>query len=63
MTVSVLLGPSRTVEIPLCFGRYKYIKTLGQGCFSSVLLVQHRSQQDLYACKVGGAIEGRACRR
>jgi serine/threonine protein kinase len=51
-TVTVTLGGSRTIEIPFAFGKYQYVKTIGSGAFSAVILVQHRQQNELYACKV-----------
>jgi serine/threonine protein kinase len=51
-TVSVTLGGSRVIEVPLAFGKYQYVKTIGSGAFSAVILVQHRQHSELYACKV-----------
>jgi serine/threonine protein kinase len=51
MTVSLLFG-SDPVQVPVQFGKYKYVKTIATGSFSSVILVENRAMPQLYACKV-----------
>jgi serine/threonine protein kinase len=40
------------IEIPTHFGRYEYVRTIGSGSFSVVLLVRCRGSGREYACKV-----------
>lgn len=40
------------MEIPLKIGKYDYVRNLGAGSFSAVVLVKDRTTLDLYACKV-----------
>lgn len=40
------------IMIPFSFGQYRYIKTLGKGSFSIVVLVCHKLTKQLFACKV-----------
>ena len=42
----------RTFKIPMRFGNYQYIKTLGKGSFSVVVMVQHVKEMTYHACKV-----------
>lgn len=40
------------IHIPNNFGQYRYIKTLGRGSFSIVVLVSHKLTKQLFACKI-----------
>jgi serine/threonine protein kinase len=46
------LDASHVLRIPKHFGRYEYVKTIGAGASSIVLLVRHVVTSSLFACKV-----------
>jgi serine/threonine protein kinase len=50
--VTVAVGSGAILDIPTVIGKYRYLKQLGTGAFSVVVLVQHRSGKALFACKV-----------
>jgi serine/threonine protein kinase len=50
--VSALIGNEYPIEIPLQFGRYEYIRTIGAGSFSVVILVGLRGTNHEFACKI-----------
>jgi serine/threonine protein kinase len=41
-----------SIDIPKCFGKYEYMRTIGFGSFSVVILVQSITDRKYYACKV-----------
>ena len=41
-----------TIEIPLSFGQYNYLRTIGRGNYSVVVLVSNSSIQQQFACKI-----------
>ncbi|OHT04363.1 CAMK family protein kinase [Tritrichomonas foetus] len=51
-SISAVIAEECLIEIPLHFGRYDYIRTIGQGSFSIVVLVADRSTCQQYACKI-----------
>jgi serine/threonine protein kinase len=50
--VDVIINGSQSIRLPRRFGRYEYLKTLGGGCSSAVVLVRHSVSSTLFACKV-----------
>jgi serine/threonine protein kinase len=50
--LDVSVDDSHVLHIPKHFGRYEYIKTLGAGASSIVILVRHIVSSALFACKV-----------
>lgn len=51
-TIQAFIGEEYPIQIPLHFGRYDYIRTVGTGSFSVVALVYERSNQQQFACKI-----------
>jgi carbon catabolite-derepressing protein kinase len=43
---------SELLRVPKRFGRYLYVKTLGTGSSSAVILVRHLVSSSLFACKI-----------
>jgi serine/threonine protein kinase len=50
--VEIVLPGSRLLHVPKRFGRYEYVKTLGCGGSSAVILVRNVVSLTLFACKV-----------
>lgn len=51
-TISAKIADEFNIEIPLHFGHYNYIRTIGEGSFSVVALVTERSTNQQFACKI-----------
>jgi serine/threonine protein kinase len=52
VALEVAMNDSHILHIPKRFGRYEYIKTIGAGSSSIVILVRHIISSGLFACKV-----------
>jgi serine/threonine protein kinase len=50
--LEISLTDRYVLRIPIHFSHYTYVKTLGEGCSSAVILVRDRYSSNLYACKV-----------
>lgn len=50
--VCITIDDGNVLKIPRKFGKYNYIRTIGNGSFSAVILVSHFQTQERYACKV-----------
>jgi serine/threonine protein kinase len=50
--LDLIIYGSQAIRIPRHFGRYEYVKTLGSGCSSAVILVRQIVTSTLFACKV-----------
>jgi len=50
--ISAIIGEEETVAIPRIIGKYEYVREIGSGAFSVVLLVLHKGTGVHYACKV-----------
>ncbi|OHT01746.1 CAMK family protein kinase [Tritrichomonas foetus] len=51
-TISACIGDEFQIEIPLHFGHYDYVRTIGSGSFSVVALVTERNTHQQFACKI-----------
>jgi len=47
-----MIDDTYRIVIPRSFGKYQYIRRIGSGSFSVVVLVQNRQTQFFYACKI-----------
>ena len=52
MSVDIAIDDQHVLSVPLKFGKYEYIRTIGHGSFSAVVLCKHSYTKELYACKV-----------
>jgi serine/threonine protein kinase len=50
--LEIVINGTHVVRVPRRFGRYEYMKTLGSGGSSAVILVRHLVTSSLFACKV-----------
>ena len=50
--VKLTIGEDQTFRVPKCFGKYQYIRKIGYGTFSSVIMVRNIKTREIYACKV-----------
>jgi serine/threonine protein kinase len=50
--VDLIINGSQPIRLPRHFGRYEYVKTLGGGSSSAVILVRNLILSQLFACKV-----------
>jgi 5'-AMP-activated protein kinase catalytic alpha subunit len=50
--LEIVMSGSRVLRVPKRFGRYEYVKTLGTGSSSAVVLVRHSVTSNLFACKI-----------
>lgn len=50
--ISDVIDDSYHIEIPQHFGKYAYVKKIGSGAFSTVILVENPKTNELFACKV-----------
>jgi serine/threonine protein kinase len=50
--VQIVIAGSQVIQIPKRFARYVYVKTLGCGCTSAVVLLRNIFQSTLFACKI-----------
>ncbi|OHT03823.1 CAMK family protein kinase [Tritrichomonas foetus] len=51
-TIPAVINDECPIDIPLHFGRYDFVRTIGSGSFSIVALVNERGTQNQYACKI-----------
>lgn len=51
-SVKALIADTYEIEIPVRFGKYDFIRTIGYGSFSVVALVVQRGTQNQFACKI-----------
>jgi serine/threonine protein kinase len=50
--LDLVMNGGQSIHIPRHFGRYEYVKTLGSGCSSAVILARHTISGNPFACKV-----------
>jgi serine/threonine protein kinase len=50
--VELVMNGSQVIRVPRRFDRYEYIRALGSGCSSAVVLVRNVASAALFACKV-----------
>jgi serine/threonine protein kinase len=50
--ISATMGEGSKIRIPMSFRRYQYVKMIGKGCYSVVILVRVRGIDSLFACKI-----------
>lgn len=51
-TIPAVIGDEYPIEIPVKFGRYDFVRTIGSGSFAVVALVTERGTNNQYACKI-----------
>lgn len=51
-TIPAIIGDEYPIQIPVKFGRYDFVRTIGAGSFSVVALVTERGTNNQYACKI-----------
>jgi serine/threonine protein kinase len=51
-TLEIMMAGSQVLRVPKRFGRYEYVKTLGSGCSSAVVLARNLVSSGLCACKI-----------
>lgn len=51
-TVEMVLPSGEILHVPKKFGKYEYMRSIGSGSFSVVILCQHTLTKDVFACKV-----------
>jgi hypothetical protein len=50
--VQIVIAGSQVIQIPKRFARHEYVKTLGCGCTSAVVLLRNIFNSTLFACKI-----------
>ena len=51
-TIPAVIADEYRIEIPVKFGKYDYVRTIGSGSFSVVALIVDRQTNSQYACKI-----------
>ncbi|EAX85713.1 CAMK family protein kinase [Trichomonas vaginalis G3] len=51
-TVTLSFGDNSEVTIPKIFENYEFVRKIGYGSFSSVVLVRHLKTKEYFACKI-----------
>ena len=51
-TIQAIINDEIQISIPIHFGRYDYIRSIGSGSFSVVALVNERGTNNQFACKI-----------
>lgn len=52
MSIDIAIDEAHVLKVPKVFGKYEYLKTIGSGSFSAVVLCRHVYTRRLFACKV-----------
>ena len=52
MSIDIPIDETHIIRVPKVFGKYEYIKTIGSGSFSVVVLCRHTYTRKFFACKV-----------
>ena len=50
--IELSIGDDHTYSVPKTFGKYQYVRKIGYGTFSSVIMVRHIKTREIFACKV-----------
>ncbi|OHS99198.1 CAMK family protein kinase [Tritrichomonas foetus] len=50
--IRLTIDEENSLEIPKRFSKYTYVRSIGHGSFSAVVLVQHIQSKEFFACKV-----------
>lgn len=51
-TIKLTFGENAELVIPKVFGNYEFVRKIGYGSFSSVVLVKHLKTKEYFACKI-----------
>ena len=51
-TFELMIGEEQTYHVPRYFGKYRYLRKVGGGTFSGVIMCKHIKTDEIYACKV-----------
>ena len=51
-SVKITVSDNFVLTVPKQFAKYRYLKSIGTGSFSAVVLVQHTQTKEKFACKV-----------
>ena len=52
MSVDITIDEHHILKVPQKFGKYEYVRTIGNGSFSAVVLCRHTVTKEFFACKV-----------